>query len=101
MNYLKKNNMSRLFEKFMQELYGQNPHIHDEAKRIEAESKEAQWYDARNKCNPMDNTTDEWSELGKPNEKNQTLKADDSLNHIFGNPVEELDELINQTFKKN
>ena len=100
MNYLKKNNMSRLFEKFIQELYGSNPHLHDEAKRIEAESKEAQWYDARNKCNPMDNTIDEWSELGKPNEQNQTLKCD-SLNHIFGNPIEELDEIINQTFNKN
>jgi len=92
--------MSRLFEQFMEELFGQNPHIHDEAKRIEAESKEAQWYDARNKCNPMDNTIDEWSELGNPNEQNQTLKCD-SLNHIFGNPIEELDELINQTFKNN
>ena len=93
--------MSRLFEKFIEDLFGSNPHLYDEAKRIEAESNEQQWYDARNKCNPLDNTIEEWNELGKPNEKNQTLEADDSLNHIFGNPVEELDELINQTFKKN
>jgi len=92
--------MSRLFEKFMEEVFGQNPHLQAEAQRIDAESKEAQWYDARNKCNPMDNTIDEWYELGKPNEQNQTLKCD-SLNHIFGNPVQELDELINQTFKNN
>ena len=39
--------------------------------------------------------------LVKPNKKNETLKPDDSLNHIFGNPIEELDELINQTFKNN
>ena len=93
--------MSRLFEKFMEELFGQNPHLHAEAQRIDAESKEAQWYDARQKFNPLTSTIDEWNELGKPNKKNQTLKPDDSLNHIFGNPVQELDELINQTFKNN
>jgi|TARA_Y100000289_G_C3892495_1_gene134696 hypothetical protein len=91
--------MSRLFEKFIEEVFGSNPHLHAEAKRIEAESKESQWYDARQKCNPLDNTIEEWNALGKPNKKNQTLKCD-SLNHIFGNPVEELDELINQTFNK-
>ena len=93
--------MSRLFEKFIEELFGQNPHLYDEAKRIEAESKEAQWYDAAQKCNPLTSTIEEWNALGKPNKKNQTLKPDDSLNHIFGNPIEELDELINQTFKNN
>ena len=36
------NNMSRLFEKFMEELFGSNPHLHAEAQRIDAESKEAQ-----------------------------------------------------------
>ena len=55
MNYLTKNNMSRLVEKLIQELYGQNPNIHDEAKSIEAESKEAQSYDARNKFNQLKN----------------------------------------------
>tara|TARA_R100001163_G_scaffold13569_1_gene12579 strand:+ start:2596 stop:2871 length:276 start_codon:yes stop_codon:yes gene_type:complete len=91
--------MSRLFEKFIQEVFGSNPHLHAEAQRIDAESKEAQWYDARQKCNPLVNTIEEWNALGKPNKKNQTLKCD-SLNHIFGNPIEELDELINQTFNK-
>ena len=27
------NNMSRLFEKFMEELFGSNPHLHAEAQR--------------------------------------------------------------------
>ena len=93
--------MSRLFEQFMEELFGSNPHLQAEAQRIDAESKEAQWYDARQKCNPLTSTIEEWNALGKPNKKNQTLKPDDSLNHIFGNPVQELDELINQTFKNN
>ena len=68
--------MSRLFEKFIEELFGQNPHLYDEAKRIEAESKEAQWYDAAQKCNPLTSTIEEWNALGKPNKKNQTLKPD-------------------------
>ena len=46
--------MSRLFEKFMEELFGQNPHLYAETQRIDAESKEAQWYDAAQKCNPLD-----------------------------------------------
>ena len=91
--------MSRLFEKFIEDLFGSNPHLYDEAKRIEAESNEQQWYDARKKCNPLTSTIDEWNALGKPNKKNQTLKCD-SLNHIFGDPVGELDQLINQTFNK-
>ena len=93
--------MSRLFEKFIEEVFGSNPHLYDEAKRIEAESNEQQWCDARKKCNPLDNNIEEWNALGKPNKNNQTLKADDSLNHIFGDPVFELDQLINQTFKNN
>lgn len=92
--------MSRLFEKFIEEVFGSNPHLYDEAKRIEAESNEQQWNDARLKCNPLDNTIEEWNALGKPNKKNQTLKCD-SLNHIFGDPISELDELINHTFKNN
>ena len=66
--------MSKVFEEFVQQVFGSNPHLYEEAKRIEAESIEAQYYAKRNEINPLDSTTDEWSEFGKPNIKNQPLK---------------------------
>tara|TARA_R110002050_G_scaffold24659_3_gene65872 strand:+ start:10396 stop:10602 length:207 start_codon:yes stop_codon:yes gene_type:complete len=66
--------MSRLFNQFVQEVFGGNPHLYDEAKQIEAQAQEEQFIDAQNKCNPMDSTTLEWQQLNKPNNKNQTLK---------------------------
>mgnify|MGYP003108730909 FL=1 len=66
--------MSKLFNQFVQEVFGGNPHLYDEAKQIEAESQEHQWHDARSKCNPIDSSVKEWEQLNKPNNKNQTLK---------------------------
>jgi len=66
--------MSRLFNQFVQEVFGGNPHLYDEAKQIESEAQEEQFIDAQSKCNPMDSTTLEWEQLNKPNTKNQTLK---------------------------
>ncbi len=66
--------MSRLFESFMTELFGNNAHLYAEAQRLDAESKEEQWYDARKKCNPIENTIEEWHILDKPNQKQQQLK---------------------------
>lgn len=45
----------------------------------------------------------EWEFLGKPlfkNRHNSSLNKNDSLNHIFENPIHDLDKLINETFKK-
>jgi len=105
MNYLKKNKMSRLFEKFIEELFGGNPHLYDERKKIATEVKEQEMCHARQEWidgvrTPLTHPISEWEALGKPNRKNQTLKCD-SLNHIFGNPIEELDSIFNQTFKNN
>lgn len=66
--------MSKVFEQFVQQVFGSNPHLYDEAKRIEAESKEAQYYAKQSEINPLNSTTDEWAEFGKPNTKNQLLK---------------------------
>lgn len=66
--------MSRLFEKFVEEVLGSNPYLYAEAQRIDAESKEAQFIERRNEITPENSTTEEWSEFGKPNLKNQLLK---------------------------
>jgi len=66
--------MSRLFEKFVEEVLGSNPYLYAEAQRIDAESKEAQYIERRNEITPENSTTEEWCEFGKPNLKNQLLK---------------------------
>lgn len=58
--------MSKLFEQFVNEVFNSNPHIYQEAQRLEAEIQEARYYAERNKCNPIDNTLEEWQELGQP-----------------------------------
>ena len=99
--------MSKLFEKFVEQVFGGNPHLYEEAQRLESDVKEQEMCQARQEWIDGIRTTEthgvkEWELLGKPlfkNRRNQSIK-NDSLNHIFGNPVEELDEIINQTFKK-
>jgi len=66
--------MSKLFEQFVQEVFGGNPHLYDEAKKIEAEAQEQEFFHARSKSNPEDSTIQEWENLNKPNTKNQPLK---------------------------
>lgn len=104
---LKKMTMSRLFEKFVEEVFVGNHHLFDEAQRHQVEINEQEmtlvhqeWVDGIR--TPETHSVNEWEFFGKPlfkNRHNQS-RCDDSLNHIFGNPVEELEQLINQTFKK-
>ena len=66
--------MSKVFEEFVQQVFGSNTHLYDEAKRTEAASIEAQYYAKKSEIKPLNSTTDEWSAFGKPNTKNQPLK---------------------------
>ena len=70
----KKTIMSRLFEQFIQDVFAENPHLHDEAKQHQAEAQEQQFDEARIECNPIDSTVLEWEQLNKPNIYNNILK---------------------------
>ena len=63
--------MSKLFNQFVNDVFGSNPYLHDEAKRIEAEAQEAQYYSEREKYrtgekNPTNTSLTEWEQLGSP-----------------------------------
>tara|TARA_R110000782_G_scaffold231430_1_gene317744 strand:+ start:123 stop:353 length:231 start_codon:yes stop_codon:yes gene_type:complete len=70
----KKTIMSRLFEQFIQDVFAENPYLHDEAKQHQAEAQEQQFDEARIECNPIDSTVLEWEQLNKPNIYNNILK---------------------------
>ena len=48
---------------------------------------------------PETHSIKEWESVGKPQVKNKVYNSN-SLNHIFGNPINEINQIINQTFKK-
>lgn len=63
--------MSKLFNQFVNEVFGNNPYMYDEAKRIEAEAQEHQYYAEREKFkiglkNPTNTSLTEWEQLGSP-----------------------------------
>jgi len=98
--------MSRLYEFFLGELYENNPRLYEEHQRLTIESSEAQMLSARQEWidgvrSPLTHPISEWVALGKPNVKNQPLKDDYNLDHIFGDVLGDLNKLVNETFKQD
>ena len=90
--------MSRLFNQIIEEVYSGNPHLYEEMLQAQLDAEYKEFYYLRGEWEngnrtPETHGIEEWERLGKP-----TRKKDHNLDHIFGDPIKDLDNIVKGLF---